>query len=93
MRFLEKKHWINCETARILIETIAPDITFTGLLNRPIDFSQLEIGEVIGKGSFGKVSRATYCQETVAVKELERDAMSDVELLRDFQKELWIGWY
>jgi len=89
---LEKKYSIDCQNVKISIEDIAPDITFTGLLNRPIDFTQLQIEKVLGKGSFGTVSRATYKQERVAVKELEGDAMSDIEVLRDFQKELWIGW-
>jgi len=89
---LEKKYSFYCQEMRMSIEEIAPDVTFTGLLNRPIDFTALHIEKQLGKGSFGAVSLATYKQERVAVKELEGDAMRDIAVLRDFQRELWIGW-
>eukprot|EP01102_Stenamoeba_stenopodia_P016672 TRINITY_DN584_c0_g1_i2.p1 TRINITY_DN584_c0_g1~~TRINITY_DN584_c0_g1_i2.p1 ORF type:complete len:364 (-),score=55.04 TRINITY_DN584_c0_g1_i2:127-1218(-) len=72
-------------------DEIAPDIACPKVLNSAIDLSMLKMEKEIGKGSFGVVWLASYKKERMAVKQMEGDVMRDIEVLRDFQRELWIG--
>ena len=60
------------------------------MLNRlKIDYSELEVLHVVGRGSFGVVNLALYKGESVAVKSIVTSSADDVDLaIEEFLKEV-----
>lgn len=48
-----------------------------------IDFNEIEVKEIIGVGGFGKVHRAYWCDDEVAVKATRSGPDEDIDLARD----------
>lgn len=58
-----------------------------------IDFSELQLEEVIGVGGFGKVYRGTWGNEVVAVKAARQDPDEDISsTLDNVRQEAYVFW-
>lgn len=65
-----------------MLLSVAPEI-IGDIQPVEIEYSELELREVIGVGGFGKVHRAYWVGEEVAVKAARQDPDEDVEVTRE----------
>jgi small GTP-binding protein len=76
------------EPVPIPIVSVAPDIILADMTEIVLQWSDLQIEKQIGQGGFGKVYRAQYKGEIVAVKQVEVDAEMKTEAFREFRREV-----
>ena len=80
----------NFVTKPEVVDQVSPEVE-----NRPfeVDYSELDIGEVIGVGGFGKVFRAIWRHEEVAVKEARHDPDEHISVtLENVRQEAKLFW-
>lgn len=65
-----------------MLLSVAPEI-IGDIQPVEIDYAELDMREVIGVGGFGKVHRAYWAGEEVAVKAARQDPEEDIEVTRD----------
>jgi Leucine-rich repeat (LRR) protein/serine/threonine protein kinase len=75
------------------LQDLCPDIAFMDLRDLTINFEDLNVGKVIGEGSYAELRTGTYNGETVAVKVLKQQASSggtaqQMDMLSDSFREL-----
>lgn len=58
------------------------------LYDKAVAFSDIVIGERIGRGSFGEVYRGVWLQTDVAVKKLPADILNNQSLVEEFNQEV-----
>ena len=69
----EKQRVVYCKgmsSRPVAIASLAPDLALADSAANVIDFSELEMGELLGEGGFAKVYKANYNGQPVAVKAL-----------------------
>ena len=86
---------------RVRIDALAPDISFTDMRTKRVDFKDIQLSSVIGLGAFGKVYSGKWNDQLVAIKilenqkkeqfsELEEPDAEEYKRFNEFQREVWI---
>jgi serine/threonine protein kinase len=63
-------------------------IQLEGQLSTKIDMHELELGKVIGQGSYGTVYIGRWKGQKVAIKSYSENVISDVSLKGDIEREI-----
>jgi mitogen-activated protein kinase kinase kinase 9 len=85
----------NFVTKPEVVDHVFDQVSPEGQENRPfeVDHSELDIGEVIGVGGFGKVFRAIWHNDEVAVKEARHDPEESINVtLENVRQEAKLFW-
>jgi len=65
-----------------------PSALFANPSVKKIPFEDLEVGDCIGSGSFGRVFRGTWQGTPVALKQLLIESTADQGFIADFVREI-----